>query len=108
MTEFNVVAIRQEDKCVGGVKEVNFRETDKQFVYRGIRGIVIIDKTDDVAETYVRFISELEAQFNPRFIYHQFGNHRFEVPRGMDRAEAEVFLDIIQSTEHQLGSVKAA
>lgn len=108
MTEYNVVSIRQEDKCQTKIKEVNFRETDTQFVYRGIRGIVIIDKSEDVAETYVRFIEELKAQFNPTHMYHQFGNHRFEVPQGMDRAEAEVFLDIIKNAEAQLTAVHAA
>ena len=108
MTEFNVVAIRQEDKCQGRIKEVNFRETETQFVYRGIRGIVIIDKTEDVAESYVRFIEELVAQFNPTHLYHQFENHRFEVPKDMDRAEAELFLDIVERANAELQAVKAA
>ena len=108
MTDVNVMAMKNEAMCNGYIKEVNFRDTGKQFVYKGKRGIAMVDKGDDEAEAYAAFIAKLDAEFGAAHIYHQFGNHRFEVPTGMDRAEAEVFLDIITQTTEQLNAVKAA
>lgn len=101
---YNMQSIRDEAKCQGHIREVNFRETDTQFVYRGSRGIVIIDKGDDRAGAYLAFINELRRQFEPSNIYHQIDASRFDVPE-LDADTAPVFLSIVDDTEQALADV---
>lgn len=107
MTAFNTVAVRDDARCQGYIKEVNFRESDTQFVYRGARGIVIVDKGDKREGAYVHFIKELQTQFNPGNIYHQVDANRFDVPKDLDGDSAKVFLEIIDTATAGLHAMAA-
>lgn len=94
------------------VKEVNFRETEDAFVYKGIRGLVTVTKTDfetgevDRAGAYLHFLGLLDEAFSPRYKYHQFMNHRMEVP-ALDEESAPVFLSVVDDTVEKMGAFAA-
>ena len=90
------------------VKEVNFRETEDDFHYRGVRGIVITKKGKSRESAYVEFIKALVSTFNPQFMYHQIGSHRFNVPRNIDEHVATEFLAIVDKTQNDLNTLIAA